>query len=416
MVEAWYTYNAPLVYHSLHRKEAIFLSKNASGLGSLTYTIRNGKKYWTGRITIGQDIHGKQIRKSFSSYKKSDVVENMKKASMFSSVSGVVDTNNPTLGSFLNHWLFNIKSQEIKSSSLARYDQCLRLRVLPYPYANTKLSDINIQNLQKFITFLVKDEKWPEETVKITAQMISSCLDYSIILGRRQTNPGKYVKVPKEQKLERPDKYRIFSKQEQDQLLANMNLEDVVERMLYFDFFTGLRRNELRAIQVGSYTAPILTVDKQLARTYVFEETGRSLSKNTLTPLKTSSSNRSIPLPQIATKILEDSIERSEKAHERIEKKFKDDAFVFVDDLCRPIEEKRLNRRLQTLCTKIGITPRPLHSIRHSYATRLFEAGVDIKTVQELLGHSDYKTTVDIYTHVMPEKKLDAVSVFDELY
>ena len=54
MVEAWYTYTVQLVYHSLHRKEAIFMSKNASGLGSLTYTIRNGKKYWTGRITIGQ--------------------------------------------------------------------------------------------------------------------------------------------------------------------------------------------------------------------------------------------------------------------------------------------------------------------------------------------------------------------------
>lgn len=79
--------------------------------------------------------------------------------------------------------------------------------------------------------------------------------------------------------------------------------------MLYFDFFTGLRQNELRAIQVDNYTAPILTIDKQLARTYVFEETGRSLSKNALTPLKTSSSNRSIPLPQIAIKILEDSIE-----------------------------------------------------------------------------------------------------------
>ena len=60
--------------------------------------------------------------------------------------------------------------------------------------------------------------------------------------------------------------------------------------------------------------------------------------------------------------------------------------------------------------------PRPLHSIRHSYATRLFEEGVDIKTVQELMGHSDYKTTLDIYTHVMPEKKKEAVSVFDKLY
>ena len=133
MVEAWYTYNAQLVYHSLHRKEAIFMSKNASGLGSLTYTIRNGKKYWTGRITIGQDVHGKQVRKSFSGYKKSDVVEKMKKASTFTNVSGIVDNGSQILGDFLKYWIFNIKAKEIKSTTVIRYDQLLRLHILPTP-------------------------------------------------------------------------------------------------------------------------------------------------------------------------------------------------------------------------------------------------------------------------------------------
>ena len=47
---------------------------------------------------------------------------------------------------------------------------------------------------------------------------------------------------------------------------------------------------------------------------------------------------------------------------------------------------------------------RNFHSLRHTYATRLFENNVPIKTVQALLGHKDIATTMNIYTHVMPEK------------
>lgn len=49
------------------------------GFGSLTYTIRNNKKYWTCRVYVGEDLEGNQIRKSFSGYNKSEVIEKMKK-------------------------------------------------------------------------------------------------------------------------------------------------------------------------------------------------------------------------------------------------------------------------------------------------------------------------------------------------
>ena len=56
------------------------------------------------------------------------------------------------------------------------------------------------------------------------------------------------------------------------------------------------------------------------------------------------------------------------------------------------------------------------HSMRHSYATRLFEAGQPIKTVQMLLGHKDIATTMNIYTHVMPEQKSAAAESINDLF
>lgn len=379
--------------------------------------MRNGKKYWTGRITIGQDIHGKQVRKSFSGYKKSEVVEKMKKASTFSNVSGIVDNGSQILGDFLKYWIFNIKAKEIKSTTVIRYDQLLRLHILPYPYANTRVKDITILNLQNFINYLVEEENTSALIAKNALNLIKLFLDYCIILGIIQNNPAYYVKVPKKETHINTGKYRIFSRVEQDKIIAALDLSFFVDQMIFLDFFTGLRRNELRGLQWRHFHDNSIIVDQQMRRSYTFNNDGENtLEKNKLHSLKTECSFRTIPLPKIAVDFLNELKKQSSTKHKRLSKPFTPSSFIFSDDLCQPIEEKRPNRRLQSICRKLNLEPRPLHSIRHTYATRLFEEGVDIKTVQELMGHADYKTTLDIYTHVMPEKKKEAVSVFDKLY
>ena len=63
-----------------------------------------------------------------------------------------------------------------------------------------------------------------------------------------------------------------------------------------------------------------------------------------------------------------------------------------------------------------GIKHVKFHSMRHSYATRLFEKGVQLKTVQKLLGHSSIEITADIYTHVMNSEKISAVQKLNDLF
>ena len=391
--------------------------KNPNGLGSLTYRLVNGKKYWTGRVTLGQDLDGKLVRKSFSSYKKSAVIEEMQKALAQTNIAGFTTSGDRRLGEFMCYWLYNVKAKEIKSTTVVRYESTIKWHIMPYPFSKIKVKDITILNLQNSINLLADDENTSINTVKNTLILIKNFLDYTIVLGIFPNNPADYVKVPKKEKVENTGKYRIFSADEQKLIINNLDLDDPVEQMLYIDFFTGLRRNEIRGLRWKNYSDGTLTIAQQLVRSYNFEKDGsRTINKNSTQDLKTESSFRTIVLPKMADNLLQKMKINSYEKHLRLGTPFTDDAFIFSDEYLKPIEEKRANRRIQAICRKIGIEPRPLHSIRHSYATRLFEADVDIKTVQKLMGHFDYRTTLNIYVHVMDEEKEKAAAVLDAMY
>ncbi len=79
--------------------------------------------------------------------------------------------------------------------------------------------------------------------------------------------------------------------------------------------------------------------------------------------------------------------------------------FVFLSKNGNPIKNSTYNKDLQRICKKAGIAHFSMHTLRHSFATRCAEAGMQPKTLQSILGHSNIGVTMDIYVHCTEDRK-----------
>ena len=116
---------------------------------------------------------------------------------------------------------------------------------------------------------------------------------------------------------------------------------------------------------------------------------------------KSNKSRRTVPLNDDALKYLE------ELKHLR---GTSPDGYIIHSKEGHPIYPRNFQNALDVICKAVGLRKITLHPLRHTYATKLFEAGVDVKIISELLGHSSTEITYRIYIHVIERIKREATS------
>jgi integrase len=177
---------------------------------------------------------------------------------------------------------------------------------------------------------------------------------------------------------------------------------------------TGLRRGELLGLQWNDLDMETgaLKIRRQINR--IKQEDGKTSLE--YCPLKTPASYRTIVLPVITLQEL-----KSHKARQAQEKLLAGDSYKKEDLIfCNALGEKLDTRYLYRVHCKAlesaQIEHTAFHNLRHTVATLLLQAGQNIKTIQDLLGHADIETTLNDYSHVLDEMKKAQADKLDLIF
>ena len=390
------------------------MSKRANGEGSIAfYSSRN---CYRGQLTIGVDESGKPKRKSFYGKTKKEVKEKMETYKLLNPINKAA-INEYTVATWFNYWLWNIKKRDIKPKTFERYECIYRNYIKGSEIANIPLYKFKLNNLQAYYNRLSDNGKSPSIIKTINEKLKSSMIDAEKN-GYIEKNYCQLVNLPKEKMKEK--KIEVFSVDQQNDFLEIIKGHEF-EILFLLALGTGLRRGELLALRWSDidFENKTINVDSNIQQAYIFEdEETKRLEKIEQEP-KTINSFRTVPIPSKVLAKLQEHKQKQEQYKLAFQERYIDNDFVICDKYGKALDVKRPTRMFYSIQKKMGIPEDEkikFHGLRKTYATRLFEKEVPPKTVQMLLGHSEISITLDIYTQVMENKKVEAIEKIDDIF
>lgn len=193
---------------------------------------------------------------------------------------------------------------------------------------------------------------------------------------------------------------------------VNRYLRHIKEHRLYPLYYlalsTGMRRGEL----LGLRWQDIHWDDKSLSVNQSLVVAG---GKIRISSTKTESSRRSISLSPTELSTLRAHRKRQLEEMMILGVSNWSQELVFVSEVGTPLNPRNLLRQFQTTSKQAGVPIIPFHALRHTCATLMLQSGIHPKVVAERLGHSRISTTLDIYSHVMPNMQMEAALALENM-
>lgn len=277
------------------------------------------------------------------------------------------------------------KKPRIKENSYLTIEN--RLRKTNY-FDNLLVSEITPIQVSTFQNELIK--KYEPRTIK----NINTCFKMVFIWCMRYkglaSNP--FDKVDKF-KLEIDKRMDIVTVNEFNEIIAQVNNDDM-KLMYKLLFWTGLRLGEARALKTDDIDFNNKTIS--VSKSYT-----RLKGKDVITSPKTKSSIRTIKIDDV---LVEDIKEYLNKA-----KYILDDNFIFRYNKVHYLSVFKA-KSLKVLGKGLR-----LHDLRHSHASFLINNGVDVLLISKRLGHSNTAMTLNVYSHLYPNKENEAINIINEL-
>lgn len=303
---------------------------------------------------------------------------------------------------WLEEWLNTYIRVTAKSKTVSRYAEIINNHISPYvgKVDLLNLSSIELQHLVKELLISgnrITGKGLSSSAVNSVITVIQTSLNVAQRLGLIDSNPSNNLVRPKliEKHIE------CFNLEEQKRI-EHAVLTDKHPYMLgiIVCLYTGLRIGELLALtwQDIDFSNEILSVTKTC---YDGKNNVGNFGRIVYAP-KTQSSRRVIPLSKQVIKILKNMKKQS-------------DSDLVITKKSKPLSVRTYQRNFATLLEKLHIEYRGFHALRHTFATRAIECGMDVKTLSEILGHKNSTITLNRYAHSLMEHKRDMMNLLGKL-
>ena len=373
-------------------------------------TIRKKGNGYEGRITV--EVNG--VRKQVSVYDKSQrvVVEKMQELRKKRDDNYYIENKNITLEEWLKEWMKVYKKPYISPRTYQGYVE--KSKTILEHLGNMQLQKIELYHLQKFISDLQNEGKSPK-SLRHYYSILKMCFDDAIMCRHISLNPTRNLKLPSMRRKE----LNIMTKEEQ--LVFEGFMKKYRMGTAYIVLVnTGLRAGELSGLtwKDVDFENKALYVRRGMQKITTYDDDFNKVKRERkVTDVKTENSYRVVPMLDKVVKILQEYKKKVQAEQEKLAELgegFKDDDFIFKTKYNHPITSEYLRKTCQGICKSNNFRKVGIHELRHTFATRSIEAGIDLRVLQEILGHASYSTTADIYVHILGQVKLSQMNRLED--
>lgn len=383
---------------------------------------------------MGKDLNGKELGKGFrqranglyearfSANKKSysfysDDLEELKKKLEYEKKKANTDIvlffGNSTLDEWFEEWFKTYKQKSIKVSSVApmrrKYTNSFG-RIL----GKRKLVEIMNIDVQRAVNQLHKEGK-SKATISESLGRLRECFDSAKNNGIVSYNPCNDIVLPR---MEEKKKERRFLSKEEQVTFLNAASDTWYKEMFYIMFLTGMRVGEVGALKWSDIDFQKKEIHVRRNLMCQYDKGVKTLS---LIEPKTANSIRTIPFFGEAEEMFLSQKDKQEKRKRELGDRWRSkfDNLVFCTSLgsecTRYIIEKETTKVTDRINKHERFENMYPHAIRHTFCSRCYECGIDVKVTQKLMGHSSISITLDYYTHLSGLQFEDAVKKFGRI-
>ena len=313
------------------------------------------------------------------------------------------------VNTYIEKWMETVKRPSLKAASFDRLERTYLTQIKDSRVGRCQLGNITSMDVQGLIN--EKSRTLSYSSLKKIYELLNGCFEYAVICREMDFNPVRAVQMPKKENLNKKEKQMgVFSKEELTRIEneAAITYQSGEVRYRHTWFFLLLANTGLRAGEAIALRWDNIDLDKgfihvkQNASVVKCRDGKENKYQVVITTVKTKTGNRIVPCNEKALQALR-ALQDYQKSHHI------HSDYVDCNDKGELLSQQTLPKILKAILKAADVPYRSVHSFRHTFATNLIQAGVDVKVVSQLLGHSSVKITYDTYVHMGVDRAIEAV-------